>query len=456
MYRHSIGNINYSFADLKTLLARATPYRSGDALAGLAANSYQERIAAQYCLSDIPLSVFLQEMLIPYEKDEVTRHIIDSHDKTSFSFISHLTVGGFRDWLLSDEANAESLHKISRGITPEMAAAVSKIMRNRELVEVAGKIRVVTRFRNTLGLKGRFSSRIQPNHPSDDLKGILASTIDGLLFGCGDAVIGVNPVSDDPATTGAILNMLDELIHRFEIPTQSCVLSHVTTTLSLIEKKYPVDLVFQSIGGTEKTNTHFGVSISLLKEAQEAALSLKRASAGNNLMYFETGQGSSLSASANEGVDQQTCEARAYGIARTFDPLLINSVVGFIGPEYLFNGKQITRAALEDHFCAKLMGLPMGMDICYTNHAEADQDDMDDLLLLMGVAGCNYIMGVPGSDDVMLHYQSTSYHDTAFLRKILSLRPAPEFESWLQEQGIADLNGGLLSNANDHPLLNYI
>lgn len=456
MYRHSIGNINYSFADLKTLLARATPYRSGDALAGLAANSYQERIAAQYCLSDIPLSVFLQEMLIPYEKDEVTRHIIDSHDKTSFSLISHLTVGGFRDWLLSDEANAESLHKISRGITPEMAAAVSKIMRNRELVEVAGKIRVVTRFRNTLGLKGRFSSRIQPNHPSDDLKGILASTIDGLLFGCGDAVIGVNPVSDDPATTGAILNMLDELIHRFEIPTQSCVLSHVTTTLSLIEKKYPVDLVFQSIGGTEKTNTHFGVSISLLKEAQEAALSLKRASAGNNLMYFETGQGSSLSASANEGVDQQTCEARAYGIARTFDPLLINSVVGFIGPEYLFNGKQITRAALEDHFCAKLMGLPMGMDICYTNHAEADQDDMDDLLLLMGVAGCNYIMGVPGSDDVMLHYQSTSYHDTAFLRKILSLRPAPEFESWLQEQGIADLNGGLLSNANDHPLLNYI
>lgn len=456
MYRHRIGNINYSFADLKTLMARATPYRSGDALAGLAANSYQERIAAQYCLSDVPLSIFLQEMLIPYEKDEVTRVILDSHDKTSFSLIGHLTVGGFRDWLLSDEADAERLYNISRGITPEIAAAVSKIMRNRELVEVAGKIRVVTRFRNTLGLPGCFSSRIQPNHPSDDLKGILASTIDGLLYGCGDAVIGVNPVSDDPATTGAMINMLDELIHRFNIPTQSCVLSHVTTTLSLIEKNYPVDLVFQSIGGTERTNTHFGVSISLLKEAQAAARSLKRGTVGNNLMYFETGQGSSLSASANEGVDQQTCEARAYGLARTFDPLLINSVVGFIGPEYLFNGKQITRAALEDHFCGKLLGLPMGMDICYTNHAEADQDDMDDLLLLMGMAGCNYIMGVPGSDDVMLHYQSTSYHDIAFLRKILSLRPAPEFESWLQENGISDLNGGLLPSGNDHPLLNYI
>jgi ethanolamine ammonia-lyase large subunit len=455
MYKLTLHNHTYHFKDLKTLMAKASPYRSGDALAGLCAESYQERVSAQLCLADLPLKTFLSEALVPYESDEVTRLIMDTHDDEAFLPISSFTVGMFRDFLLSESANAKTLHHLQKAITPEMAAAVSKIMRNQDLVLVAQKIRVVTRFRNTIGLPGRFSSRLQPNHPTDNLQGIAASIIDGLMYGSGDAVIGINPATDRPDTVYAILNMLDSLIRRFEIPTQSCVLSHITTTLELIRKNAPVDLVFQSIGGTEKTNTSFGINLALLKEAYEAGLSLNRGKLGNNIMYFETGQGSSLSANAHEGVDQQTCEARAYAVARHFHPHLVNSVVGFIGPEYLYDGKQITRAALEDHFCGKLLGLPMGMDICYTNHAETDQDDMDNVLLLMGVAGCNYIMGVPGADDIMLNYQSTSFHDTLFVRKVLGLRPAPEFEAWLIRQGIFSNEGKQLQPREDHPLLKY-
>jgi ethanolamine ammonia-lyase large subunit len=436
-------------------MAKASPYRSGDALAELCAASYQERVAAQLCLADVPLKTFLNEVLVPYEKDEVTRLIIDTHDSKAFERISSFTVGQFRDWLLSDDVSEEIILQIKKGITPEMAAAVSKVMRNQDLVLVAQKCRVVTRFRNTIGLKGRFSARLQPNHPTDDLQGVAASIIDGLMYGSGDAVIGINPATDHPDKVYALLHMLNSLINRFEIPTQSCVLSHITNTIQLIEQHAPVDLVFQSIGGTEKTNASFGVNLSLLNEAHEAGLSLKRGTVGDNIMYFETGQGSALSANAHEGLDQQTCEARAYAVARHFDPHLVNSVVGFIGPEYLFDGKQITRAALEDHFCGKLLGLPMGMDICYTNHAETDQNDMDNLLLLMGVAGCNYIMGVPGADDIMLNYQSTSFHDTLVVRKALSLRPAPEFEAWLVKQGIFGEDGNQLPANAHHPLLTY-
>ena len=453
MYKHALDTITYSFRDLKDLMAKASPHRSGDELAELAATSYQERIAAQYCLAELPLDRFLNEALVPYEEDEVTRLIIDTHNKESFSVISGWTVGQLRDWLLSEEASADRIHSIANGLTPEMVAAVSKLMRNQDLIAVAQKLRVVTRFRSTVGLAGHFSSRIQPNHPSDDLRGILASTIDGLLMGSGDATIGVNPVSDDPETIRRILHLLDELIQKFSIPTQSCVLGHVTTSLQLIEQGTPVDLVFQSIGGTEKTNRHFGIDLSLLKEANAATRSLGRGK--EQVFYFETGQGSALSADAHHGVDQQTCEVRAYAVARAFDPFLLNSVVGFIGPEYLYDGKQITRAALEDHFCGKLMGLPMGLDLCYTNHAEADQDDIDNLLVLMGVAGCNFIMGVPGSDDVMLHYQSTSYHDVAFVRQLLGLRPAPEFDQWLQQQGIIDASGQLLAT-DKHALLDHL
>jgi len=455
MYKQTIQHHTYHFKDLKTLMAKASPYRSGDALAGICAESYQERVAAQFCLADLPLKTFLSETVIPYEADEITRLIIDNHNKEFFKPISSFTVGMFRDFLMSEDANHKTLDFLQTAITPEMAAAVSKIMRNQDLVLAAQKIRVVTRFRNTIGLAGHFSSRLQPNHPTDDLQGIAASIIDGLMYGSGDAVIGINPATDRPDTVYAMLNLLDSLIQRFDIPTQSCVLCHLTTTIELIGKNAPVDVVFQSIGGTEKTNISFGVNLSLLQEAYDAGLTLKRGSLGNNIMYFETGQGSSLSANAHEGVDQQTCEARAYAVARRFNPLLVNSVVGFIGPEYLFDGKQITRAALEDHFCGKLLGLPMGMDICYTNHAETDQDDMDNLLLLMGVAGCNYIMGVPGADDIMLNYQSTSFHDTLFVRKALGLRPAPEFESWLIRQGIFDDGGKQLTASADHPLLKY-
>jgi len=455
MYKQTIQHHTYHFKDLKTLMAKASPYRSGDALAGICAESYQERVAAQLCLADLPLKTFLSETVIPYEADEITRLIIDNHNNETFKLISSFTVGMFRDFLMSEGANQETLHLLQTAITPEMAAAVSKIMRNQDLVLAAQKIRVVTRFRNTIGLAGHFSSRLQPNHPTDDLQGIAASIIDGLMYGSGDAVIGINPATDRPDTVYAMLNLLDSLIQRFDIPTQSCILCHLTTTIELISKNAPVDLVFQSIGGTEKTNTSFGVNLSLLQEAFDAGLSLNRGSLGNNIMYFETGQGSSLSANAHEGVDQQTCEARAYAVARRFNPLLVNSVVGFIGPEYLFDGKQITRAALEDHFCGKLLGLPMGMDICYTNHAETDQDDMDNLLLLMGVAGCNYIMGVPGADDIMLNYQSTSFHDTLFVRRVLGLKPAPEFESWLIRQRIFDEGGKQLPVGTDHPLLKY-
>lgn len=435
----------YQFADLKELLAKASPLRSGDVLAGLATERYEERVAAQLVLADVPLPTFLSEVVIPYESDEVTRLIIDTHNAEAFSRISHFTVGDLRDWLLSDDADWPTIQQITPGLTPEMVSAVSKLMRNQDLILVAKKCEVVTRFRNTVGLRGHLSVRLQPNHPVDDAKGIAASMIDGLLYGSGDAMIGINPATDSPATTTRLLHMIDGIRERFSIPTQSCVLSHVTTTLQLIEQGAPVDLVFQSIAGTEKANASFGINLSILQEAHEAGLSLKRGTIGQNLMYFETGQGSALSSNANHGVDQQTCEVRAYAVARQYAPFLVNSVVGFIGPEYLFDGKQIIRAGLEDHFCGKLMGLPMGMDICYTNHAQADQDDMDTLLTLLGVAGINFIMGVPGADDIMLNYQSTSFHDALYLRRVLNLRPAPEFEAWLLSQHIMDTQGNRLS-----------
>ncbi|SIO54714.1 ethanolamine ammonia-lyase subunit EutB [Chitinophaga niabensis] len=455
-YKTTIQQHTYSFSDLKTLLAKASPYRSGDVLAGLAADSYEERVAAQMALAEVPLKNFLQETVIPYEADEITRLIIDTHDATAFAPISHFSVGAFRDWLLSDYADLLTLQQIAKGITPEMAAAVSKLMRNQDLISVAKKIEVITRFRNTIGMKGRLSVRLQPNHNTDDVKGIAAAMMDGLLYGSGDAVIGINPATDSPAAVTNLLTLIDQLRQQFDIPTQSCVLCHVTTALQIMHKA-PVDLVFQSVGGTEKTNRSFGIQLSLLEEAYHAALSLQRGTIGNNVMYFETGQGSSLSANAHEGVDQQTCETRAYAVARHFNPLLVNTVVGFIGPEYLFDGKQIIRAALEDHFCGKLLGLPMGVDVCYTNHANADQDDMDNLLTLLGVAGCTFIMGVPGADDIMLNYQSTSFHDALYIRQVLGLRPAPEFEHWLIKYGLMDGNGRSLPVAPSNLLLkNYL
>ena len=449
MYRTNIGNITYSFADLKELLAKASPLRSGDELSGIAAKNATERIAAQIILADVPLTTFINETVIDYDLDEVTRLIIDTHDTNAFSEIAHHTVGSFREFLLDYHTTNEVLTRISPGITPEMAAAVSKIMRNQDLIAVAAKCSVISKFRNTLGLKGRLSIRLQPNHPTDDPKGIAASILDGLLMGCGDAVIGINPATDNLHNNMELLRMLDAIINELQIPTQSCILSHVTTTLQAIEKNAPVDLCFQSIGGTEKTNTSFGVNLTMLKEAHEATLSLKRGSIGNNVMYFETGQGSSLSANAHHGVDQQTCEARAYAVARNFSPLLVNTVVGFIGPEYLYDGKQIIRAGLEDHFCGKLLGLPMGCDVCYTNHTETDQDDMDNLLTLLAVAGCNYFMGVPGADDIMLNYQSTSFHDALYIRNLLHLKPTPEFEEWLRKIGLINNIGQLQQVEND-------
>jgi ethanolamine ammonia-lyase large subunit len=440
MYSATIGSRRYVFGDLATLLAKATPLRSGDLLAGIAAQSGEERVAAQFALADLPLAAFLKDQVVPYETDEVTRLIVDTHDRAAFTPLAHLTVGGFRDWLLADETTTEVLAAIAAGVTPEMAAAVSKICRLQDLMVVAAKCRVTTAFRNTIGLQGRLSVRLQPNHPSDDPRGIAASILDGLLLGAGDAVIGINPATDSPASAHALLAMLDEIRMKLEIPTQSCVLAHVTTTLDLIRKRAPVDLVFQSIGGTEAANKSFGIDLALLKEAQDAALSLRRGTVGNNVMYFETGQGSALSANAHHGVDQQTLEARAYAVARSFKPLLVNTVVGFIGPEYLFDGKQITRAGLEDHFCGKLMGVPMGVDVCYTNHADADQDDMDSLLALLVAAGVNFVMGVPGADDIMLGYQSTSFHDALAMRDLFGRRPAPEFEAWLTRQGLTDAN----------------
>jgi ethanolamine ammonia-lyase large subunit len=436
IYRHTIRAHVYAFENLRTLLAKATPPRSGDRLAGVAAETAEEMIAARMALADVPLAQFLNEAVIPYEDDEVTRLIVDSHDAPAFAAISSLTVGGFRDWLLSDAATPAVLARMAPGVTPEMAAAVSKLMRNQDLILVAKKCEIVTRFRNSIGLRGRMSVRLQPNHPFDDVRGITASIIDGLILGSGDACIGINPASDDPAVLGGLVRLLDDIIARLKIPTQSCVLAHITTTLGLIEQGFPVDLVFQSIAGTEAANSSFGINLAILKEAHQAGLSLRRGTVGNNVMYFETGQGSALSANAHHGVDQQTCEARAYAVARAFDPLLVNSVVGFIGPEYLYDGKEIIRAGLEDHFCGKLLGLPLGIDVCYTNHAEADQDDMDNLLTLLAAAGVTFIMGVPGADDVMLNYQSTSFHDALYVRELFGLKRAPEFDDWLMTVGL--------------------
>ncbi|APW48020.1 ethanolamine ammonia-lyase subunit EutB [Rhodoferax antarcticus] len=455
-YRCALGTQTHVFADLRAVMARASPARSGDALAGLAASSAQERMAARLVLADLPLKTFLKEALIPYETDEVTRLIIDRHDATAFAPISHLTVGDFRNWLLLDSTNSTTLAELAPGITPEMAAAVSKLMRNQDLIAVARKCHVVTRFRNTVGLPGHLSVRLQPNHPTDDLRGIAASLLDGLMYGAGDAVVGINPASDSLQVMTGLWQMLDDVRCRFDIPMQSCVLTHVTTQIKAIERGAPVDLVFQSIAGTEATNTSFGVNLALLREAREAALSLRRGTVGDNLMYFETGQGSALSSNGHHGVDQQTCEARAYAVAREFKPLLTNTVVGFIGPEYLYDGKQIIRAGLEDHFCGKLLGVPMGCDVCYTNHAEADADDMDTLMTLLANAGLSFIMGVPGGDDIMLNYQSTSFHDALYLRSLLGLKRAPEFDAWLLRMGLTNAQGQLLEAPANHRLMQQL
>lgn len=441
MYVQDLAGTRHRFDSLARLMAAATPERSGDRLAGLAAASEQQRMAARWCLADLPLDTFLTQALVPYEEDEVTRLIADSHDVAAFAPLRGTTVGAFREWLLANDTTADVLAAVAPGITPEMAAAVSKLMRNQDLIAVSRKLRVVSAFRNTLGLEGRLAVRLQPNHPTDDARGIAASVIDGLLMGCGDAVIGINPATDSIEIAERLLHLLDGIRERFAIPTQTCVLTHVTNTLELIERGAPVDLTFQSIAGTQAANRGFGIDLALLDEAHAATLALGRHTLGDNVMYFETGQGSALSADAHHGVDQQTLECRAYAVARRFRPLLVNTVVGFIGPEYLYDGKQIIRAALEDHFCGKLMGLPMGVDVCYTNHAEADQDDMDTLLTLLGVAGVNFVMGVPGADDVMLNYQSTSFHDALYARDVLGLRPAPEFEAWLAQAGLLEADG---------------
>lgn len=453
MFQTLVGNFLYKFDSLKSVMAKASPYRSGDVLAGIAADSMKERVAAQMVLSDLPLKIFLKEELIS-TKDEVSDLIQKQHNSETFSEISHLTVGEFREWLLDKDVTTERLTYHRYSYTPEMVAAVCKIMSNQDLILVAKKCNVVTKFRNTLGLPGHLSVRLQPNHPTDDPKGILVSMLDGLLLGSGDAVIGINPATDNLYAVERLLRLLDEFRIKYDIPTQSCVLCHVTTSMELMKTGAPVDLVFQSIGGTEKLNSSFGINLSMLKEANEMAIALDRSTIGKNVFYFETGQGSALSADAHFGVDEQTLEVRAYAVAREYSPLLVNSVVGFIGPEYLYNGKQIIRAGLEDHFCGKLLGLPMGVDICYTNHADADSDDMDNLLTLLGVAGCNYIMGIPGSDDIMLSYQSTSFHDALYLRQILGLRPAPEFEVWLEKMRIIDQNRlPRIDWKKDHPLL---
>jgi len=453
-YAHAVGANRFAFPNLKTLLAKAGPMRSGDLLAGVAAESEAERMAAKMALADLPMRRFLEEPVIPPDNDEVSRLILSQHDAAAFSPVAHLTVGEFRNWLLSDATTEQTLRNLTWGLTPEMVAAVSKLMRNQDLVLAARKCRVVSAFRTTIGLPGRMAVRLQPNHPTDDPRGVLASVLDGLMYGCGDAVIGINPVGDNLPGIVSLLRMLDDIRQRFDIPTQSCVLTHVTQTIRAIELGAPVDLVFQSIAGTQKANEGFGISLALLDEAADAVQSLQRGTVGNNAMYFETGQGSALSANAHHGVDQQTCEARAYAVARRYAPLLSNTVVGFIGPEYLYDGKQILRAGLEDHFCGKLLGVPMGCDICYTNHAEADQDDMDNLLTMLGVAGINFIMGVPGADDVMLNYQSTSFHDALYLRDVLGLKRAPEFEAWLERMQVTDRHGRLLGSAGkDHPLL---
>jgi len=441
-YRTDIAGTRHVFRDLAHVLAAASPARSGDALAGLAARSDVERMAARFVLADLPLRTFLDEAVVAYEDDEITRLIVDRHSLQAFAPIAHMTVGGFREWLLG-EAASDELAAVAAGVTPEMAAAVSKIMRNQDLIAVARKCRVVTGFRSTIGLPGRMAVRLQPNHPTDDPLGVAAAILDGLLMGCGDAVIGINPATDNLENIVTLLHLIDDVRTRFAIPTQSCVLTHVTTTILAIERGAPVDLTFQSIAGTERANQGFGINLAMLREAHEATRALRRGTVGDNVMYFETGQGSALSAEAHHGVDQQTLECRAYAVAREFSPLLVNSVVGFIGPEYLYDSKEIIRAGLEDHFCGKLLGLPMGVDVCYTNHAEADQDDMDTLLTLLGVAGVNFIIGVPGADDIMLNYQSTSFHDALYIRRTLGLRPAPEFEAWLEAVALSDGQGGV-------------
>ncbi len=448
VFRASLGGETYTFDSLAALMAAATPARSGDVLAGIGARSDVERVAAQMALADLPLRYFLDDALVPYEDDDVTRLIIDTHVAKAFQPVAHMTVGQFRDWLLSDAATAGVLARLAPGLTPEMVAAASKLMRNRDLIAVARKIEVTTAFRSTLGLLGRLGSRLQPNHPADDVQGIAASILDGLTYGVGDAVIGINPATDNIPTARALLEMLDELRCRYEIPTQSCVLTHVTNTIELIEQGAPVDLVFQSVAGTEGANAGFGVSLPMLFEAREAALSLKRGTVGSNVMYLETGQGSALSAGAHHGVDQQTLEARSYAVCRAVDPLLVNTVVGFIGPEYLYDGKQIIRAGLEDHFCGKLLGLPMGVDVCYTNHAEADQNDMDVLMTLLADARAHFLIAVPGADDIMLNYQSLSFHDIAYLRNSFGLSAAPEFEDWLEKNGVIAETGTLAGDGS--------
>ena len=452
-YAHTINGSGYRFADLKTLLAKASPARSGDYLAGIGAASAVERMAARLSLAEVTLAEIVNEPLIPYELDEVTRLICDRHAVSAFAEIAHFTVGDFRNWLLLESTDEATLARIAPAVTPEIAAAVSKLMRNQDLILVARKCRVITRFRNTIGLPGRLAVRLQPNHPTDDVKGVAASILDGLLYGSGDAVIGINPASDSLPVLNGLWRMVDEVIQRFEVPTQSCVLTHVTSQIKAMEAGAPIDLVFQSVAGTEAANQSFGITLAMLKDAHEAALSLKRGTVGDNVMYFETGQGSALSANAHHGVDQQTCEARAYAVAREFRPLLVNTVVGFIGPEYLYDGKQIIRAGLEDHFCGKLMGVPLGCDVCYTNHAEADQDDMDNLLTVLAAAGVTYIMGIPGADDIMLNYQSTSFHDALYLREAFGLKHAPEFEAWLERMKLLNAAGRLQSLGPRHPLL---
>ncbi|MBF6057662.1 ethanolamine ammonia-lyase subunit EutB [Thiomicrorhabdus heinhorstiae] len=452
-YQHTLGQSVYRFNDLKDLMAKATPLRSGDVLAQVAAKTEEERMAARFALAELPLKTFLNEAVVPYESDEVTRLIFDDWDEVAFQPISHLTVGEFRDWLLDYRTDSAMLDRVESGLTPEMVAAVSKLMRNQDLILAASKKEVITRFRNTIGLKGGLSTRLQPNHPTDNTQGIIASTLDGLLNGSGDAVIGINPATDNVQAATALIRLLDDIRLKYEIPMQSCVLTHVTNSMIMMERGEPVDLVFQSIAGTEGANKSFGVDLNILAEAHEAALSLQRGTVGDNVMYFETGQGSALSSGYFHNVDQQTLETRAYAVARKFRPLLVNTVVGFIGPEYLFDGKQIMRAGLEDHFCGKLLGVPMGCDICYTNHAEADQNDMDNLLTLLGVAGVNFIMGIPGADDIMLNYQTTSFHDANFLRQVLGKKPAPEFAAWLQKIGIQDSQGHLLDANQPAPLL---
>ena len=452
-FRQAVGQTTYAFADLKELMAKATPRRAGDRLAGIAAETAEENVAAKMALADVPLKRILAEPLIPYEQDEVTRLILDTHDAKGFAPIAAMTVGSFRDFLLSDRATTKVLGRLAPAITPEMAAAVAKIMRNQDLILAAKKCSVVTRFRNTIGLPGSMAVRLQPNHPTDDIAGISASIVDGLMYGCGDAVIGINPASDSVPVIGDLLKLLDDLIGRFEIPTQGCVLTHVSTSLELINKGFPVDLVFQSVAGTEAANRSFGVNLAMLAEARDAAQALNRGTVGDNVMYFETGQGSALSADAHHGIDQQTCEARAYAVARAFAPLLVNTVVGFIGPEYLYDSKEIIRAGLEDHFCGKLMGVPLGVDVCYTNHAEADQDDMDTLLTLLAAAGVTYVMGVPGADDVMLNYQSTSFHDALYVREVFGLKRAPEFEAWLQRMRVTGEDARLRLARANHPLI---